>query len=278
MQTNDAVFAKEFRDMMNGRRSMAHSFKIMDLPLPRLDTMINGIPKGRIALVKGVTEMFFDRLNEQEVQLVGRTTLKKRQVLSDGSFRRDSSGNYVYDQIPVSHDCVAVVSKISIGLRRFVDGREHKPSEGFKYVDYVDTSFGRKYIYILPRKHVYRLNMCALILTPNKRRVYFKGCKLALQNGNYVYLYVIPYTYRENLDVRVLGVKSSYNFDKEVTAILNYWVEQGVIFHPSLTALESQVNGQTNLGIIDLEGTIIYDEYRRYGVSMAEEREEEFME
>jgi hypothetical protein len=89
---------------------------------------------------------------------------------------------------------------------------------------------------------------------------------------------VIPYTYRENLDVRVLGVKSSYNFDKEVTAILNYWVEQGVIFHPSLTALEGQVNGQTNLGIIDLEGTIIYDEYRRYGVSMAEEREEEFME
>lgn len=276
MKTNDTIFAREFRAMMNGRRSLSQGYKLADLPIPPIDTMTKGAPKGRLALIKGVKEMFFERLNGKEVQLVGRTSLQKRQVLSDGTFRRDSNGAYVYDQVPVPHGSVAVLSNLSIGLRRVVDGREHKPTVGFKYVDFVETPNGRRYIYIIPKNYVYRLELCALVLTPNRRRIYYKGCKLALQNGHYVYLYVIPYTYRDNADVRILGVKSTFDFDREVSTILKYWAEVGVIFHPSLTALEGQVNGETNLGIVDLEGTVVADDYRRYDLSMAEEKEEEF--
>lgn len=278
--TNDSLFYKEFRDMMNGRRSLSQGFKLVDLPLPELDTMINGVPKGQMALIRGIKEPFFERLNGEEVQLVGRTQLKKRQVLSDGTFRRDANGNYVCTHITVPHECVAILSKRSIGLKRYVEvngiKREHKVSEGFRYVDYVGTREGRKYIYIVPKMYVYRLNMCALVLTPNKRRVYFQGCKLALQNGNYVYLYVVPYKYRDNMDARVLGVKSHYDFSKEVTQIIHYWMSIGVIFNLHLTALEGNINGVTNLGIMDLEGTIVAEDYKRYGVSMAEEKEEEF--
>lgn len=278
--THDSVFHKEFRDMMNGRKSISQNFNLVDLPLPNLDTMINGIPKGQMALVKGIKEPFFDRLNNTEVQLVGRTTLKKRQVLSDGGFRKNKDGNYEYTQIPVPHGHVAILSKLSIGLKRKVTingvERLHKVSEGYRYIDYAETRSGRKYIYIVPKEFVYRLSMCALVLTPNKRRIYFQGCKLALQNGNYVYLYVIPYKYRENLDSRVLGVKSTFDFNKEVTTIIKYWMHIGVIFNLSLTALEGQVNGITNLGIMDLEGTIVSDDFKRYACSMADENEEEF--
>lgn len=278
MKTNDMVFAKEFREMMYGRRSMTSGFKVTDLPLPALDTLHRGVPKRKLALIKGIPEPFFDRLNGSEVELVGRTTLKKRQVLSDGTFRKDENGNYVTEPVTVSQDCVAVLSPISIGLRRYVDGREHKVSKGYKYVDYVDLPSGRRYIYIVPRAYVYRLNLCALILTPNRRRVFFKGCKLALQNGHYIYLYVIPYTYRENMDAVVVGVKSIPDFDKEVMTILTYWTQVGVIFPLRLTALEGNVRGLVNLGIEDLEGTVVVDDFQRYGVSMAEELQDDLEE
>lgn len=116
MKTNDSIFAREFKSMMDGRRSLTSGFKLSDLPLPVMDTMLQGVPKGRMALVRGIKELFFDRLNNQEVQLIGRTTLQKRQVLSDGSFRRDNNGQFVYDQISVSRNCIAILSSISIGI------------------------------------------------------------------------------------------------------------------------------------------------------------------
>lgn len=265
--------------MMNTRRGIT-TFNYVDIPLPELKTMLNGTPKGYMATVKGIKEPFFERLNGEEVQLVGRTTLKKRQVLSDGSFRKDSKENFVYTQIPVKHDCVAILSRRSVGLKRFVEvngmKKEHKVSEGFRYVDYIETENGRKYIYIVPKTFVYRLSLCALVLTPNKHRVYYKGCKLALQNGNYIYLHVIPFKFRENLSYRVLGVKAGFDFDTEVNQILRFWTEIGVIFDPKLTALEGTVSGVTNLGIMDLEGTCSLEDYVPYTVSLADEKEERF--
>jgi hypothetical protein len=279
-RTNDSLFHKEFRDMMNGRRSISKNFNLVDLPLPELTTMINGFPKLHMALVKNIKEPFFDRLNNQEVQLVGRTTLQKRQVLSDGTFRKNAQGKFEYTQIPVPHGHVAILTSLSIGLKRkiMVNGveRPHKVTDGYRYIDYVQTKLGRKYIYIIPKSFVYRLSMCALVLTPNKRRNYFQGCKLALQNGNYVYLYVVPYKYRENLDLRVLGVKSSFDFNEEVSQIITYWMGLGVIFNLTVTTLEGQVNGVTNLGIMDLEGTVVSEDYTRIGASLADENEEEF--
>lgn len=273
-RTNDSLFHKEFRDMMNGRRSLAVNFDIRKLPLPELNTIGKGAPKRKMALVRGVKEQFFERLNKSEVQLVGRTTLRKRQVLPDGTFRKDKEGNYEFKDVPVSHGCVAVLSSISIGLKRTVDGKVHTVSEGYRYVDYVETKQGRKYIYILPKEFVYRLNMCALVLTPNKRRSYFHGFKLALQSGTYVYLYAIPYTYREQMDACVLGVKSGFDFTQETNAIIRHWMNMGVIFNLTVTALEGQVNGETNVGFSELEGTIVSEDYKRFGESMATEKED----
>lgn len=276
MSNFDSIFNREFRDMMNGRKSLNKAFNLVELPIPELTTMRVGPLTRALVLIKGVKEPFFDRLNNLEVELIPRTTLQKRKVMSDGKFRKDNEGKFVCIQVPVPMNCVAILTNKSIGLKNFVveNGvkKRHKVSEGFKYVDYRETKEGRKYIYIVPKSFVYRLNASALVIALNPHKAYYKGCKLALQNGNYVYLYVIPYKYRTNATYRVLGVKTGVSFDNEVKAILRYWSNIGVIFNPNLTKLEDNIKGLTNLGIMNLLGTCSIADYERYSVSLVDER------
>ena len=185
MENNmDYNFYNEFRDMMNGRRgfNVTKGYRLMDLPLPSLNSFFKGTPKNKLALVRGIREEFFELLNNEEVQLLGKTELKKRQVLSDGSFWLDDNGKYMYNVVHVKRDSVAILSSRSIGLKRFKEEngvrREHKPSDGFTYVDYVEQNKSRRYIYTIPKDYVYKLKLCALILTPNKHRTFYKGYKL----------------------------------------------------------------------------------------------------
>lgn len=284
MQTSDRLFYKEFKDMMNGRRTISANnpnFSFMKIPLPECKNMLKTAPKNNLALVKGITEPYFDKLNNTEVSLVKGTVLYKRKVLSDGSFWVNANGKYETEEINVKSDTVGIISSIPIGLKRFeeADGvkREIKVSEGFKYVDYIENkdTKERKYIYIVPKEYVYKLSLCALILTPNKHRVFFKGCRLALQSGNYMYMYVIPFTVRnQERGYRVLGVKSTFIFDEEVSSILKYWQDMNILFNLGMTTLENNINGMTNLGIMDIEGTCSSDDFTRYERSLAESVDE----
>lgn len=274
MQNSDYVFYREFVDMMNGRRLTNQGFRYVDLPFPAFTSMINGAPKRKSVYISDndenkITVPFFEALNGSTAELVGKTTLLKRQFLADGSFRKDKNGNFMYTQVPVKHECVAIMSPINIQLKRFEIDKKGKKQDIkiddlYRYVDFIESPTGRKYIYIIPKKHCHRLNMTALIITPNKHRNYYKGAKLALQSGNYVNLYVIPYKYSENLSYRVIGVKPSIDFDNEVGQIISTWVDMGVLFNLNMTALNNPVKGLSNLGIIDLEPTLDYGEYESY--------------
>lgn len=268
MKTADQIFVKEFKDMMNGRRSMSGVFNLVDIPVPNIPTLISNLGKGEVCLVRGIKESFFDKLNDVEVQLVTTPILVKRQVLSDSSFRVDKNGDYVFTQVPVKQGFVAVHSNKSIGLRNRIEvngvERKHTPTEGFRYVDFFELNGERRYIYLIPKENVYPLSLCALIITPNTHRNFYKGCKVALQNGHYLYLYVIPYKAgKETRGYRVLGVKPSTIFDVEVKKLLQYWMRISVIFDLNLTALENQVGGEINVGIMDLVGTLGTEDYIR---------------
>lgn len=268
MKTADQIFVKEFKDMMNGRRSMSGVFNLVDIPVPNIPTLISNLGKGEVCLVRGIKESFFDTLNNAEVQLVTTPILVKRQVLSDSSFRVDKNGDYVFTQVPVKQGFVAVHSNKSIGLRNRIEvngvERKHTPTEGFRYVDFFELNGERRYIYLIPKENVYPLSLCALIITPNTHRNFYKGCKVALQNGHYLYLYVIPYKAgKETRGYRVLGVKPSTIFDVEVKKLLQYWMRISVIFDLNLTALENQVGGEINVGIMDLVGTLGTEDYIR---------------
>src|SRR5690606_33602873 len=96
MLSNEVLFIREARKMMRERSAVYGAFHNLNFPLPDLPTLYP-VPKYTMVLVKGVKEPFFDRLNGEEVFLLRRGSLKKRQVLSDGTFRVNEKGDYVYD-------------------------------------------------------------------------------------------------------------------------------------------------------------------------------------
>lgn len=283
--TMDNIFSREFKEMMNTRKGMAKGLNIQNIPIPPYTSqaMSKGLPKYKSAKVKKIAEPYFDRLNNTEAFILSRMQLKKRQVLSNGTFRKDKEGKYVTDDVSVPNGSVAILSPISIGLKNYtLDKRgkkvKHVPSQGFKYVDFVNYNNQRHYIYIVPKDYVYRLNVCALVLTPNKRRNFYKGYKLALQNGTYAYLYVIPYTYRDQVDLKILGVKATFEFTQEINQTMTFWMQKGVLFNLALTNLENNVNGKTNLGYEELEGTIITEDYVQTNISLKDEKADDLQE
>lgn len=274
--SSDTLFFSEFGKMMKDRKYNGKNITLDKFRVQPMKGFNLGSPKGTIALVKGVTEPFFDRLNNSEVVLMPKCTLYKRKVNSDGTFRLDKNGKEVKTVVTLNRGSVAILSNMSIGLKRKIvkGGKEinHEPSEGYRYVDYIETKNGRKYIYIVPKDYVYRLNMCALVISTNSLRNYYKGAKIALKDGNYINIYVIPYKYRDYNGSRILGVKSTNNFDKEFNTLLNLWYSDGLIFDIRLTYLEESIRGIKNVGLIVLNPTNT-NVYRRYNVPLSKEKE-----
>lgn len=273
MGTLDQEFAKEFKAMMYDRKSITGFYNIFDISIPTIPSLLTNLGKGEVCLVKDLNEPFFEKLNNTEVQLVTTPVLMERQVLSNGSFWVDKNGDYKYKKVNLENGFIAVHSSKPIGLTRkvIVNGKEkeHNVTKGFRYIDYFELRDERRYIYTLPKENVFKLNLCALIITPNKHSSFYQGSKVALQNGNYLYIYVVPYKKAgDTRGYRVIGTKSYPDFSKEVKILLDYWMEIGVIFDLNMTALENHINGETNLGINDLVGTLGFDDYEKTNHSL----------
>lgn len=271
MAIYESVFAKEFNEMMNQRRAENSGFSIKDIPCPDLgligaDDYVVG---GKLAYVQGISEPFFESLNSNTVEIVKGRTFNKRMSFKDTDgtvkFRNAKNGENMTSEVYVDTGFVAVYSSVNIHLPNRVerDGVKKKyiPTEGFKYVDFVDTPKGRKFMYIIPMECVYPMELCALVISLNKHRAYYKGCKVALTNGHFVYVYAIPYKYRENSGYYLIGAKPNPNFDKEMNQLLEYWMEHNILFDLNMTALESQFKGSANLGIVDIPGTCMPEDY-----------------
>lgn len=275
----DKLFCQEFRQMMVDRNSLIGNdprFHLVELPMPVLRGMVSAEAGNSLAKVVGVKEKYFSSLNDCIVTVLKRSTYKKRQIDSNGSFLKDRDDNLVYTQVPVTHGSVAILSNKCIRLRnRVVENgvtKRYVPSTGFKYIDYMDLpeGRGRRYIYIIPKEYVYRLNTCALVLSQSSLRNYYKGYRLALQNGGYVYLYVVPSSKLRQASYRVLGIKLSPDFSVEIKSILNLWQSLGVIFD-----LNTTVVGVSNLGISALEGTLYMEDFRLTDKSLSDVSDEE---
>ncbi len=281
MALYESVFAREFTNMMNERRAMNTGFAITDIPCPDLNliTAKNYVAGGKLALVKGIEEPFFSELNDSEVEVIKGRNFQKRLAYFDEDgktqFRKEKDGNNMTTDISVDAGFVAVYSSVNIHLPNRIDvngeKRKYVPTKGFRYVDYIDTDVGRRYLYLIPMKNVYPMELCGLVISLNKHRAYYKGCKVALTNGHYVYVYSIPYKYRENTGYYLIGAKPNPNFDKEMRELLEYWMKNDVLFDLNMTALNSQVKGNINLGIVDIPGTCLPSEYIKYTNAMKSE-------
>ena len=183
-------------------------------------------------------------------------------------------------EITVEKGFVAVYSSINIHLPNKVEvngeKKNYNPTKGYRFVDFIDTDKGRKYLYLIPMQYVYPMELCGLVISLNKHRAYYKGCKVALTNGHYVYVYSIPYKYRENTGYYLIGAKPSPDFDKEMKQLLDYWMKNNILFDLNMTALDSNYKGNINLGIVDIPGTCMASDYTKFTHAMKSEELDEF--
>ena len=177
----------------------------------------------------------------------------------------DNNGEYMTEAVKVENGFVGVYSLVNIKLPNRVERngvkRDYKPTKGYNFIHSVETEMGTKYLYTVPMEVVYPLDLCALVISLNKHKAYYKGCKIALTTGHYVYIYSIPYKYRENSGYKLIGAKPNPDFDKEMDELLKYWVNENILFDLKLTELQGNFDGNKNLGYQHLPGTRAYGDY-----------------
>lgn len=273
MASLDEIFYLEFNNSMAVRRANS-TLCINELPLTQ--KLLNFIiPKKNEAVIRGITEQYYSSLNyatsKQLVVLVGRKQLSKKIYLPDGRPRLDDNNKQKTEDIHVPNGCASVVSTTKISVPRVF-----QPREQFSYVDFIKKNDSIKYIYILPKKYMYLVNMCALVISVNKLKSYYTGIRVTLVNGHNVYIHVIPFkpTYSsETKPYRIIYTKASANFDIEILELLALWESNNIIFNREITKLQEPIKGIVNCGIFHFSSTM--ESYELFNSEKSLEGDEE---
>lgn len=248
--TNEEIFYKEFNLMMNQLRGYNGYKDLSEVPLPP-DVKFNGALRKERVEIYGITDQYYGKLNNSEAMLWDKGALNRRTFNHNGEFIKNKNGDYILEDVPVHHGCTAIVSDIQIGVPN-----RYSNNEGFDYVDYIEKDGVCKYIYIVPKKYLYKIQLTALVLSWNKLHSYYTGEQVSLTNGHYLYIYVVPYKKTVSNRVRVLSCKASDDYNDEVRAMQNYWVQNGIMFNPKDCELTEFVKGRENLAYQILDGVL----------------------
>lgn len=276
MASLDEVFYKEFRSMLQERKALSGAINLYDIQLPPDFEKRNQVSKHHKVIIRNVQEDYYKLLNESEVMLWSKPKLESRKFASDGSFLRDSKGNYIKKEVTLPNNCAAVISDKRIGVPL-----KFKSKEGFQYVDYIERTVGDKkvyrYIYIIPKKYCFKLNQVALVISFTKLKKFYCGFEMALQNGNVLYMYIINHRVTSvEQSFRTLCTKTDFSsFSEEISELNRYWMQLGMLFNRVDTELTDSVKGRTNVAYMEFDATL--DEYVRFDPekSLADDKESE---
>lgn len=252
MQSLEQIFAKEFKQMTQERQAMSGVLDIRGIAVPKFAC---GIDSKRRILIKGIDDEFYGKLNDEPVVYWARPNLKRRKFGAGGAFLRDKNGNLIIEDVALPQGSVAVISKRRIGVPL-----KHKPSDdGLKYIDCVGKSESIKYIYTIPKKYCYLMKQCAFVISLTRLRNFYAGCSIVLQSGHTIYVHVIPYNpTKESHNYRVLATKTSCNFKDEYNQLMQFWIDNNIIFKTADTMLVEPINGSYSVS------------YREFPTSMTE--------
>lgn len=271
------IFKREFK---TARANLPVNTSIYDLNLPQ-----SSLPKGNFYVVDGITEDLYKDLNGQHVMLYprqGGKPLERRRLNSEGEFMYDRQGNHRIDEIPCPKGYVAVVSRFALTLPYEAE------RNGYNYVDYFDLPeseanglksskakadielydlFGygeeenssadvvegeepliRHFIYVLPKSVLYKVHFNALAVSSKTMKAY-EGISVKTWTSGVLHICVIPYkagnTYANTV---ILDVKPSLDFEEEVSELLGYLVQHGIMSDP----YEYLTDEGENLGISEV--------------------------
>ena len=248
--TFDALFKREFNELMNALASNAPA-SLEDVPLPPVKFEVvdfNGI------LIKDIPQEveYYNSLNNLTGVLY-KDDVRRRKFDYLGEFMYDADLNYIYEDISVPQDSVAIVTGKNINIP--LDSDKY---EGFKYVDYIGEDEGRGYIYIVPKVNVFKLERTALVISFSRQTRFYSGLRIATAFGKYLYLQIIPKTNQKSYETyKTVSAKYSIHYEKEIKALSEFWLANKFIFRGSDCAFEDpSAFSVPNLAVQELDPTI----------------------
>ena len=143
MQTSDELFFKEFNNLCSARSvnpiSLATIPVSKELLSSRVETSFEQV------YISGIEEDYYSKMNGTTAFLLSRPRLVRKKYNSNGDYVKDKEGNYFTEEVTVPTECIAVLSKIKLGVPR-----TWKPvSKGvYEYVDLLSSESELFYIYI----------------------------------------------------------------------------------------------------------------------------------
>lgn len=257
--TNEEIFFKEFNQMMQQLKGYNGYKDLSEIPLPSTLQLTGALNHDRVRIT-GINDEYYKALNDTEAMLWDKGALNRRKFDHRGEFMKDKQGNFLLEDVVVPQKCLAIVSDVKLGVP---NGYSNK--EGFTYVDYIQKDSLVKYIYIVPRKYLYKIKLTALVLSWYRLRSYYSGIQVSLTNGHILYMYVIPYRKSLTQRARVLTCKDSVDYTAETDAILNYWVSNKIMFNPKDCIMSEYVRGRENMAFMLIDGVI--EDYTPYDLS-----------
>jgi len=262
MASLDQIFARDFKRMMGALKATSGYINLTDIPVPpELVPMMNRARSDMVAIYP-IQEEYYSKLGNT-LALLWKGALQRRKYDYRGEYMRGKDGNFIWEPLSCPSDCAAVVSSISIQVPL-----KFKPKENMQYVDMIsrereDGTREAYFVYLLPKKYLYKVNQTALVISWNKLKKYYSGVMLATQSGRYMYLYIIPYrpTRNEQHNYRILMTKPSIDYDAELALLHKYWIDNNVIFSPAYCELSEPVGDTLNMAVKEIDGVL--DEYVR---------------
>lgn len=254
MASLDEIFFKEFNLMMSQRKGMTGQVNLNDIPLPPgAEKHLFVETRDKVKII-GISEQYYSKLHGTEALLWGRKQLHRRKFDYKGQFIQ-KDGKFVLEEVTCPQECVAVISKESIGVPNTFKSKEQSC-----YVDMISrkTPSGEqhRFVYVIPKKYCYKVKQTALVLSWNKLRRFYQGIGMSMQNGSILYMYVIPYNPNSQVhNYRILHCKTSVDYNHEITVIKNFWVQRGVIFNPADCQLLDFVKGRENMAYFNIDST-----------------------
>lgn len=258
MATLDDIFKKEFNQTRN---NLPNQGNIYDLKLPT-----GSLPRRDFYTVKNISEDYYSSMNDCNVMVLPKGyPLTRRLLNSDGQFRIKKDGSFFTINVKLPKDSVAVVYNKPIGLPYNYQTK----TGGYDYVDYYvmkdddGNPLGRRYIYILPKSVLYKVNFNALALSTKKMKA-FAGLSIKTWGYGVLHLCVIPY--KPNLtytSTQLLYAKGGLDFSKEISDVLSTLIRLGVVSNPTEYVLD---NGE-NIAVTSLDPSYNVMEYEPIALS-----------
>lgn len=238
MATLESVFVSEFKRKM---QMIPMNRNVFSIPLPK-ECSKWSVSGSDYYAIKGIREPLFSKLNQTVAKrLPGDMIAARRKVdLVTRDFLRDEKGRFIYEDVKVPTGSKVVISTVNLNLPY-----NYKPKEGgYGYIDFINTTKGREYLYFIPKTCIYETHQLALAVSTKTLKSY-GGMGYKTWGYGTVFLSVIPYKpMRVYVGTKILATSLSDNFSNEIRTVVDFWMKNGVI--PDL-ALCNTENGNIDL-------------------------------